>query len=266
MTRGLLTIASLIAVTVFGAEITGVEVTGEDKAVVSFQGTFNDQVPAWKVNDGNLEITFSGTHLGEPIKQKLDLESPHALVRRLSVYALDEQTTRAKVILNGSLEALRDRIHVGKDGGRLLFSIDYPKGQSAALNLLREEQKPLAAQSEKTVINSGKGYGLTLAILILTLLGAGAATFFFTKFLRKKGGVRGSRKFLIEQLGYCALGTKTGVSLLKVGNEFVLVGVTPGNVNFLSNLPRLQEQYDEEASFERGVFKESIAEEVRRLK
>lgn len=264
--RGWFFLATVVSAVVFGAEINGVQVSGEDKATVTFQGNLPAQVPSWRVNDGTLEVTFPSTTLGPAIKEKLDMESPHALVRRLSLYAIDDSTVRAKLILNGSTEGMKDRIRLGKDGDQLLLSIEYPKGQSATLNLLKEEQKPISVGPEKSVAATGKGYGLTIAIVLFTLLSAGIATFLFTKFLRKKGGLKGSRKFLIEQLGYCPLGTKTGVSLLKIGSEFVLVGVTPNQVSMLSSLPRLQEQYEEEASFERGVFKESVAEEVRRLK
>jgi len=56
------------------------------------------------------------------------------------------------------------------------------------------------------------------------------------------------------------------VSLLKVGTEFVLVGITPNQISMLSHLPKLQEQYAEETGFERGIFKEAVSEEVQRLR
>ncbi|NDD05493.1 MAG: hypothetical protein EB078_11345 [Proteobacteria bacterium] len=90
--------------------------------------------------------------------------------------------------------------------------------------------------------------------------------FLVLRTVKNKVGLKGTRRYLIEQLGYHSLGAKSGVSLLRIGQEFVLVGVTPNSINIISHLPKLREQYEEETGFERGVFKQAIAEEVQRLK
>jgi flagellar biogenesis protein FliO len=55
------------------------------------------------------------------------------------------------------------------------------------------------------------------------------------------------------------------VSVLKIGNEFVLVGVTPTQVSLLSELPGLKATFDSERVLERGSFREAISEEVSRM-
>jgi flagellar biogenesis protein FliO len=87
------------------------------------------------------------------------------------------------------------------------------------------------------------------------------------KFLQKKGKLAGSRKYLIENLSYVPLGSnnKNAVCLIKVGSEFVLVGVSPQQVTFLSHLPKLESQYESESKFERNVFEEAIQEELNKM-
>ena len=58
-------------------------------------------------------------------------------------------------------------------------------------------------------------------------------------------------------------GGKAGVSLIKVGSEFVLVGVSSHQVSFLSSLPKLESQYEDENRFERETFQAAVQQEVR---
>ncbi|MFM8315766.1 MAG: flagellar biosynthetic protein FliO, partial [Deltaproteobacteria bacterium] len=78
------------------------------------------------------------------------------------------------------------------------------------------------------------------------------------------GNWGGIRKYLVEQLSYVPIGgMKSGVALVKVGGDFVLLGVTPNQVTFLSSLPKLSEQYEEENQFEKNTFNEAIQEQLR---
>lgn len=142
-----------------------------------------------------------------------------------------------------------------------------PSKPGAALaEYLRSEEQPLngmkAAGEDK-----GKSWGLLQALAGFAVIACAAgATFLCVQFLKRRGGRQGSRKYLIEQLSYCPMGPKMGISLVKVGPELVLVGVTPNHISFLSAVPRLNETYFEESRYERGAFQEAVQEEVSRAR
>jgi flagellar biogenesis protein FliO len=113
------------------------------------------------------------------------------------------------------------------------------------------------------------GFNWVRSLIILLVLGGAAfASWNFARILKKKGSWKGSRRYLIETLAQVPVGDnrKTNVTLLKIGSEFILVGVTAEHVSFLSSLPRLQEQYLEESSMERDTFNEAVKEETFNIK
>lgn len=246
-------------------QIQSVKVVGDKAAEIQFVGNGNIPIPTYKVSEGVLELSFVGAQMSEANQGKLDLEAPHALIRRISVYSPEKDLVRARIVINGSSDNLKQRFNLARAENGISATLEYPQGDSATLSLLKEEQMPIANITTEGKKEARFPYLQTVLILFL-LLTAGGTTFFFVKVLKKKGGLRGSRRHLIEQMGYISLGAKTGVSLIKVGREFVLVGITPTQINFLSNLPKLQEQYDEETHFERGVFREAMNEEVERIR
>jgi len=146
-----------------------------------------------------------------------------------------------------------------------LLADESIKLNESVSGFLREEQKPLNTQTIGKTETKATSHGYYIFVVCLVLVLAGACTFFVIRFLRRNGGFRGSRKFLIEQLSYCPLGTKMGVALLKIGREFILVGVTPNQINILSNMPVLAEQYGEEAKYERDHFDKAVKEELSRI-
>jgi flagellar biogenesis protein FliO len=244
------------------SEIRSIRVGGEKQAEVLIVGA--TAMPTIKVNGNSVDLTFTNTDLTEALQGKLDVEAPHALIHRASLFPTDKQTVKATFVVNGSAENLKQRLSLASEADGIKMTLAYPAGASAALNLLKEEQQPITiAAAPKKEASAVSNFHLMFSAMVIVL--AAVASFFFAKFLRSRSKVNGSRKFLIEQLGYCSMGPKTGVSLIKVGKEFALIGVTPNQVTFLSSLPKLQEQYEEEAQFERGVFKEAVQEEVRNI-
>ncbi len=103
-----------------------------------------------------------------------------------------------------------------------------------------------------------------LLALALAIALAGGCTYLFIK-LTRGAKIRGSKKYLIEHLSTYQVSPKASVTLLKVGEEFVLVGVTPQQVTPLSSLPLLTKTYQEEHQFERDVFREAVSSEVKSL-
>jgi len=247
-------------------QLSSVKVSGDSKAEILFTGTGSQPMPAIKVNENTLDLTFMGAELTEGAQGKLDIEAPHALIRRISVYVPEKDVVRARLVINGSAEGLKQRLTLARAAEGVKVSLDFPKGESATLNLLKEEQQPLSTALLDAKKKSPKTQPIQIFLIAAILLVAAAVTFLLVKAMKFKGGMRGTRKYLVEQLGYVSLGAKTGVSLIKVGREFVLIGVTPNQVTMLSSLPKLQEQYDDESQFERGAFQEAVAEEVQRLK
>lgn len=243
----------------------GVKVTGEDRADLFFEvkGT-SDTLPQLAVQGNVVEVTFPGADLQDGDKERLDSQNPHALVQRIGFLNPQKGVTKARVTVNGSLDGLKSRLALVREAGGFRLAIDYPKGSEAQLSLLKEEQLPVGVKKESKAIEAGTGL-VTWVLVLLFISFSGAATYFFVRFLKKKTPL-GSRKYLIEQLSYHSFGNKEGVSLLKVGNEFILVGVTPAQVSFLSTLPKLQEQYTQESALERNDFKVVVQEELGRIR
>jgi flagellar biogenesis protein FliO len=256
----------LFSENLFGYSLSGVSVTGEKEALIRFESAEEASVPTLKIIDNVVELTFNGARLEDSQREKQNLSSPHPLVQRVGIYSPDRNTVKGRVVLNGSLENLKNRMTVAKVPGGVTLSIAYPAGENAALNLLKEEQLPIAASLTSTKTAEAHSNRAQMIVLVLVLAIFAASGFFFVRFLKKQGVGKGSRKFLVEQMSYCAVGPKAGVSLLKVGNEFVLVGVTSSQVTLISQLPKLQMQYEEDSRFERGVFKEAVEEEYSRVK
>ncbi|MCB0405747.1 MAG: flagellar biosynthetic protein FliO [Bdellovibrionales bacterium] len=132
---------------------------------------------------------------------------------------------------------------------------------------LQNEETPIApaivAEKEAPVTShAAVRMGLALGLVLCF----GAVLYLVLRLARKQPVRDGNRKYLIEKMSYCSLGPKMGVSLIKVGSEFVLVGVTSENISFLSNLGKLQAQYEEESQFERENFKEAVEQEFLRIK
>lgn len=136
-----------------------------------------------------------------------------------------------------------------------LFS-EYMKGEE--LPIVSQQAVLSKKESESSIIR------IILSIVLILLLGG--ISVFAIRFFKRKEFRSGTRKYLIEKVTFCPLGPKVGVSLLKVGKEFVLVGVTPSQVSFLSTLPKLQAQYEEEKKFDTGTFRAAVEEEVGRIK
>lgn len=255
-----------VSLSCFAQTLTQVNVSGEKEAVLQFNGVSTE--PVWKVRSNVLELTFNGTTLAQETEGKLDLSSPHPLIKRVSAFQSEKDVVRVNVVMNGSLDGIDERVRLEKNANGITLKCAYPKGDVSFLDSLKEEEIPLTQTQKSGEKKAEKemGVGVTIAITLLALVFFGCAAFYSFRFLKTKGGFRGTRKFLIEQLGYCPLGPKMGVSLIKIGEEFVLLGVTPGNISMLSSLPKLRDQYLEENKFERNTFKEAVEEEYNRMK
>jgi flagellar biogenesis protein FliO len=133
--------------------------------------------------------------------------------------------------------------------------------------MAKKEELPLFKKAAPAPLTSRPATHWARAALALGLvvLFAVGAIFGFRRLTQQKFS-SGSRKYLIEKLSYCPVGPKLGVALIKVGKEFVLIGVGPEQVSFLSTLPKLQAQYEEEQKFEGDSFSAAVEEEYRRIK
>lgn len=248
--------------TLQAAEVRGLKVEGDNQAVLQFQT--DGALPKLNIDGNRVELVFAGTALADTLAEAGDVHSPHALVQRVH-WENENGTARARITVNGSAEKLRDRVKLQKTGEGVALTVSYAAGADAAFKLLQEEQetigtnKPVAAEAK-----GGFGFFRLMLILILFAATAGAA-WLFLKNARKKSPWKSSRKHLIETVAQTSLGdARTSVAILRVGSEFVMVGVTPNNVNFLSALPKLSAQYEEESALERDSFKEAMAEQSRK--
>ncbi len=223
-------------------------------------------VPRVSYKDNVVELLFAGLTLEEG--KKIDLVSPHVLIGRVSVFEPEKGKVKARVVVNGSMEKLKDRLTFTKSDAGIQLALALPEGQNPTLNLLKEEQLPLAKEASGATlpkIKSGWMEMLVPLVLICFLITGGAAAY---RFLKTKGKLGGTRKYLVEHVNYCAVGQggKAGVSLVRVQNEFFLVGVTAGNVSLISAMPQLSSEYKEETKHERESFQEAVAQEVKRMR
>lgn len=263
--RFFISVVFLLSVSAFAGQVNKVTVSGDKEAKINLDTTDDVGTPSLKVNENVVELVFANAKLDELSGDPKSIASPHPLLQTVSMIG-SERSTKVRIVLNGTVENLKNRLNLAKSPKGYTLSVAYPASESAALNLLKEEQLPIgnAVNAAKTVEARSSSYQMVILVLVLALLAA--AAFFFLRFVKRQNMGKGSRKFLIEQLSYCGVGPKAGVSLLKIGNEFVLVGVTGSSVTLLSGLPKLQQQYEEDSRFERGVFKEAVEEEFDRVK
>ncbi len=248
----------------YGAQIQSVKVTGEGTAEVSFvTDTPLSATPRLTVEENRVELVFSDVAIAPAFASQGDLSSPHALIQRISTTA-ENGGARVRLLVNGSQEKLRDRVKLQKRDGSVVLALSYPAGGEATLKLLQEEQSSLDTK-KPAVAESRAGFGWFRLFFVLVLFAAaGAGTWYVLKFTKKKTGWGGTRKHLIETVAQAPVGGgKASVAILRVGGEFVMVGVTADQVSFLSNLPKLAQTYEEENSLERDSFKEAIAQQAR---
>ena len=245
-----------------------VEASGDSEARLMFRtDAAAKDVPKISFKENVIELQFAGLTLSEEGK-KIDISAPHVLVSRVSVFEPEKGKVKARIVLNGSVEKLKDRVKLTKTDGGVALSVAPPEGENPTLSLLKDEQMPLAKEASGAVLPKapGRWAETVVPVLLLVLLLAGGAGVF--QYLRKKGKLGGTRKYLVEHVSYCPVGqgAKAGVSLIRVGPDFFLIGVTAGQVNLLSPMPQLGTQYKEETRLERESFQEAVETEVQRLR
>lgn len=247
----------------FATELTQVTVEGEDRAQIYFFAKSLETLPSLSLRENVLELSFPGVTLSSESADKIELAPSHPLLSRISVFPT-LHGIKAHVVIRGSQLDLKDRVRVERHPKGVRLNIDFPKGQATALGLLQQEELPIVSQPPKTR-DSKKNTGLKWVISLGALCIAAVAFFFGLRMIRHKSHQSGHRKYLIENISFCSLGPKSGVALLKIGKEFILVGVTPGRISMLSALSKLSLQYEEETQYERSAFKEVVSEEYQRL-
>lgn len=252
---------------VVGFEITELSVKENERVKIEISGNLGPSLPKWTMEKGTVEIILPDTTLSEKKfrNRKLELLSPHVLLKQVSAFE-EAGSVKIRLRINGSLDSLKERLELIPSERGLLLTLDYPDKSASTLRLAQAEQTPLMSPEIFKSNDQKSSFSPIGTVIILFLTFTAVLGFFFVRYTKKQTGLKGSRKYLIEQMSFFPLGPKSGVSLLKIGNEFVLLGVTPQSITHLSGLPKLQDQYEEESGFERGLFKESVAEEVKRMR
>lgn len=245
--------------------ISQVRVSGEKAADILFEGS-EMKLPVLRSQGNVLEASFPGAELSEALKEKKDITPNHPLIQRISIFPTEGNGVRARILVNGSTEGLTERAKLSPDPSGVRLQMSFPTGESTMLSVFQEEQLPLAVSENRgKAAATGTRYAQGMAILCILLVSIVGGVFLYRN-LKKRGKIVGTRKYLIEQLSHCPLGNRTGVSLLKIGKEFVLVGITPHQVTFISALPKLQDQYESEATLERKDFRKVVEDEFKRIK
>lgn len=244
----------------------GVTVQGGDRAEVLFNiKQAEESVPQIQVNGSAVEIVFLGAEFSKEMTQR-SWSSVHPLIQSLQLSG-EKGSVKAKLLVAGTAEALKKRVRLEKNEKAVRLFIDYPlnaEGKTAS-RWQDSEQLPLGNLDAKTEkAKSGQPLVVIFVVMLLVVV-SGAVAVWYIKNAKGHPFKRGSRKYLIEQVAYHSLGNRNGVSLLKVGSEFVLVGITPQNVTMLSHLPELKKRYEDETQFEREEFKVAVEDELGRI-
>ena len=104
---------------------------------------------------------------------------------------------------------------------------------------------PSLALAQGTAANAELGSGvlqvvLSLALVVLLLIGS-------LYLLKRISGPRGAAAGLLRVISSTAVGTRERVVLLEVGNTWLVLGVAPGSVTSLHQLPRMAKPLVDEA-------------------
>lgn len=243
----------------------GVEVNGDDMARIIFLFEPKKEVPPLLHINGNVvELSFQSVKFDEKLGEKIDISSPHLLIKRINAFS-SNGGLKVNIVLNGSVENLRKRLKLENHEKGIALNVAFPEKPDATLTLLRDEETALSTISVEPTKFHPKYKDIMFYLSVLALFFIGIVGILF--FVKRKGRIGGSRKYLVEHMSYCPLGGgKAGVSVIKVGSEFFLIGVTSNQVTFLSALPKLGLQYEQETNFERSCFREAIEEEYKRIK
>jgi len=252
---------------VFAYELSSIKVTGEEHAEVDFQmSSRRTALPKLSFKNNVVELSFMGASLSRIYQGKVDYPSPHILIRRINAYETKEGNVKVGLVLNGSLDSIKERVQLHNGPSGVKLEIKLPLSEDSTISWLQQEQTPLSLTQEPERKRASGELPFRFVMITLLIGLAGVASYFFVKFYKNKIGPRGKRKFLIEQLSYCPLGNKMGVAILKVGNEFVLVGITPNQISYLSSLKKLENNFLEDAKFERSAFGLAVKDEISKLK
>ncbi len=240
------------------AELNQVRVGGESVATVDFLlAGGGSAVPTLTVLDENrLEITIPSMQLAGHFNGNYFQRAPHANIRSLELRNAEKGIV-GELNLVGGNAGKRFKL----DKGRI--SIESSNESRSFLKMAQDEQSPFIGESLKKgsgVAASGSKIWFLLGGVLFLALSGGILLY---GWLTKKRKVSGGRKYLIEQLSYTPYGPKTGVSLVKIGGEFMLIGITPHQISLITNLNGLKAQYEEERQYEREAFQEVVRSEVR---
>lgn len=255
---------ALISTVVFSYPLASVKLGGGKAGEIFFKIFPDANTPQVKIDGNTIELTFAGAELSNELKENTEIASSHPLIHRIVLISPENKVVKARIVINGSLENLKNRFVVTKEADGYKAVLSYPASESKTAAFMAEEELPLTFAKKSTEAASTRSSGITILLLSVAMILLGAGVYFLIKVAKKKVN-GGSRKYLVEQLSYCGLGPKAGVSLVKVGNEFVLVGITAQQVTLLSSLPKLQEQYEAEAGYERNAFRSVVEDELGRL-
>jgi flagellar biogenesis protein FliO len=245
------------------ALVSSVKIDGESEGVLHFHCT-GCESPAMSIRDNVVDLKWPSTALDSSYHGKFEVSHPHPLISRVSVFESGADL-KAVVLVKGTTENLSDRVRVKTVPDEIAISVAFANPNASALSLFQKaEDVPVnvGAQVVSAKTPGARSYALGVALgLLITALG----TFAIVRWMKLKGKQGGTRRFLIEKMAYLPLEGKSGVCLLKIGTELVLIGITGQSVSFLSSLPRLQEEYDSESRLERRAFKDAVEEEFKRI-
>ena len=79
-----------------GFEVREIQVTGQDNAQVIFVGQVPSAPQNLRVNENSLEFAFPATYLSDRKSEKLEILSPHALIKRVTLVQGSENALKGK--------------------------------------------------------------------------------------------------------------------------------------------------------------------------
>ncbi len=194
-------------------------------------------------------------------------------VRKIYSYQYKPNISRTRIFFDEKAEKIKKYVHWVIDGNKIKIEIkseDLLKTVKSSIleeEFTAEEELLFSSLSKKndlspTKENEGnkniysKNMEMIYALLFVVFC-IGAVSFLLRKIMKNKGLKVAKRKVMINVLGSHTLSQGKEISVIKVGEQYMVIGVTNHNINLIKSI---EADFNENDSFD-SVFKEVSAKD-----
>ena len=205
-----------------------IKVTGDKDAELLFEGVKLTKLPELRIKDDVLEFILPQMKLSASANGEANLVSPHPLIEKVTVKQLAEGIQVQ--VKSKKKEHLKER-------AKAFLA-------SKGLRIKLSEQKPIAKKAPvPKKMASGDVWGAMgqefegMLFVGLILLAAAGGYFIYLRKKKSKGvSTNAKSDGVIESIAHCDLEAKPGVRVVRVGKEYLLLGITNQQISLLAVL------------------------------